>query len=223
MRRMALATSFLVASICSSLTAQGIGYYNSLRYYASLPASELLALFVDERATGTDDSVQDALNRFVGQDFLDAETVSALIDGLERLARDEGQAPVVKAGAANVLGLAAASGRHPRVVQLLIDVFLDTEEPRVRRAILLMFAYLPNPADGMVLYREVLTRERPAFASPAEASDAVSAALAAGAEGRALLREVYEAGTVKEPVARRELDRLHREGRLRGGGVIEGR
>jgi HEAT repeat protein len=191
------------------------------------PVAELLNRFVEERyqpGPGGEASNEISLMLFGEAQGMLGERrsqsdVDALIGGLADLVLS-GPTANVRSNAAATLALAGASSArtpNPRVGLLLVKLFGQTEDAVVRMVILDSFQVLDDPSVGVDVIRRVLTEEPPSFASEGESIHAVAAAMAAGAEGRALLRQLHQAGSIKDSDARARVARESVAGRLIGG------
>lgn len=145
--------------------------------------------------------------------------VTALIDGLADLTLD-GPTPWVRSNSVSLMSTAGSTeipAPDPGVGPRLVRLFRESQDPVVRMMILSVFKTQVNRGVGMVLFRQVLTEERPSFANTAEARMAAIEALELGEAGLALLRELHAAGTIRDPDAKALVSHLNSEGRLRGG------
>ncbi len=183
------------------------------------PIAELLNQFVDQQMGSGGDAYQTLSKIILGSVARSPRDVAALKDGLADLAIKGPTGPIrVRAvGILSVAGWASHPAPDRTIPQRLLRLFEQTQDPVIRGVILSKFQLLANHNVGLGLFRRVLTQDAPPFASSADDQVAVAGAVEMGEAGRALLRELLDAGTIRRPGTAAKVRRLRDEGRLGGG------
>ena len=152
----------------------------------------------------------DIIHVLNNRDKFPAQTVGAILAGLERLALSSPDARV-RTGAAAAF-TTAGSRRNPRpvpgIAQRMLRMYERSQDQAVRRVLVSFMARSAEPQVVIPFVRSLAIQEPHAADFPGAAGHALATLIAMGEGGRSALQDLHARGLVRDPRARFELDEL---------------
>jgi hypothetical protein len=206
----AFATALLLASWAAPEDGQAqnrpVGRVNAT-------PERLLADFAVEeqgRSRGPATAGPDIVHVLNNSDKFPAQTVNAILTGLERLALSSPDARV-RAGAAAAFTI-AGSRRNPRpipgIAQRMLRMYDRSQDQAVRRVLVSFMGRSAEPQVVIPFVRTLAMQEPHAADFPGAAGHALATLVAMEQGGRPVLQDLHARGLVRDPGARFELNEL---------------
>lgn len=187
---------------------------------ATMPIPELLDRWAAAR-NGTDyrDPVFNVIAEILTMGSRPQAELEVIIDGLADLVKN---GPTRRIRSSAILAIAMADGRgtvtrNPRVGPLLVRLYSESTDSTVRWVVMDALVLLKNPAVGLGIARQALTEEEaPEHLNLEVGGRTLRLAMNAGPQGHALIRELHQAGTIRDASLRSQVAREYDAGRLSG-------
>ena len=195
------------ASLPERLTAQ--------RVISATPA-ELLDRFAAERSSlgGSDGASSDIVYILMHRAEYPPATVRSLIDGLERLALEGGNANVRHSSVRHLslAGRFSDSKPEPGLLARLKRIYARTPDPELRAVVVMTISQLAERKEGVTFLEQIAKQDPASEEFPNAALWALRALPVMGNEGRAALKTLHESKAVRHPEARHSLSVLAAKG-----------